>query len=99
MRMRNPAGEYIQAGDMLEAEQNKAMALKRSVADAERRVSELSSTNSGLAKQLEAAKCAWAGHCGSQRHACCRSGHAQAGVNGRREPCMLTAPSPSPHQV
>lgn len=51
-----PPGEYIAAGDMLEAEQGKAMALKKSVAEAERRVSELASANSGLNRELEHVK-------------------------------------------
>jgi hypothetical protein len=41
---------------MLEAEQGKAMALKKSVAEAERRVSELASANSGLNRELEHVK-------------------------------------------
>lgn len=49
-------GEYIAAGDMLEAEQGKAMTLKKSVAEMERRVGELNSANSGLARELEATK-------------------------------------------
>jgi len=49
-------GEYIAAGDLLEAEQGKAMALKRSVAEMERRVSEMSTLNAGLGKELTAVK-------------------------------------------
>jgi septal ring factor EnvC (AmiA/AmiB activator) len=48
----SPAGEYVAAGDMLEAEQGRAMALKKSVADAERRVRELGDANSGLNREL-----------------------------------------------
>jgi hypothetical protein len=50
------AGDYIAAGDMLEAEQGKAMALKRSVADAERRMRELGEVNTGLNRELERVK-------------------------------------------
>lgn len=41
---------------MLELEQGKAMGLKKNVAEMERRVSELNTTNSGLNKELTALK-------------------------------------------
>ncbi len=52
-----PPDSYLNAGDLLEAEQGKAMALKRAVSDMERRVSELSGANAGLGRELAAARC------------------------------------------
>jgi hypothetical protein len=40
------------SGDLLEAEQNSSMALKRSVNDLERKVEQLESSNSSLGKQV-----------------------------------------------
>lgn len=49
------------SGDLLEAEQSTSMAMKRSMADLERKISNLNDDNSALSKQMTAMKAEYDG--------------------------------------